>query len=132
MIRHYVITYLIIYNDQASSITRSTITPRVVYAPPSRPIDLRFISFRHPGYPDRCNTLFTFSASDDDRMHHETARLACAVIAGNRWDGALYQDMDGQQRYTGGPNEILRASNYYFHLPGASKQLNNNGLKKTT
>lgn len=99
---------------------------RSPYPPPSHPdpivlsLDLRLIKFRHPSYPDHSNTLFAFTANDDDGVHHETARLACAVVAGNRWDGFFCEDMDGQRRSIGGPDEILRALNYYFHLPGAS------------
>jgi hypothetical protein len=67
--------------------------------------------------------LFTFAASDDDGIHHETARLACAIIAGNRWDGFLYEDRDGHQPSIDGLDEILRASTYYFHLPGAADRM---------
>jgi hypothetical protein len=63
--------------------------------------------------------LFTFTASDDDGIHHETARLACAIIAGNRWDGFLCKDRDGHQPSKDGLDQILRASTYYFHLPDA-------------
>lgn len=40
--------------------------------------------------------------------------------------------MDGQRRYTGGPDEILRASNNYFHLPGASNDIYHKDRSKTT
>jgi hypothetical protein len=102
---------------------------RSPYPPPSHPdptalpISFRFIQFRHPGYSDDRNVLFTFAASDDDGIHHETARLACAIIAGNRWDGFLYEDRDGHQPSIDGLDEILRASTYYFHLPGAADRM---------
>jgi hypothetical protein len=67
--------------------------------------------------------LFTFTASDDDGIHHETARLACAIVAGNRWDGFLCKDKAGDQPSTDRLDEILRASTYYFHLPGVADRM---------
>ena len=78
------------------------------------------IWFRHPGYADSSNALFSFAASDDDGVHHETARLACAIVAGNKWDGFLCQDKEGQRRLVTKPDECLRERNYYFHLPNSS------------
>lgn len=94
------------------------------------------IKLRHPGYPDNKNVLLVFPALDpiitdgDDNgdntngtkvsfgLHHETARLACAVAANNRWDGFLSTDKATdatplQLR----PDEILAAGSYYFHVP---------------
>ncbi|MCJ1423921.1 hypothetical protein MMC29_001806 [Sticta canariensis] len=96
---------------------------RSPYPPPSHsdpivlPLELGLIKFRHPGYPDHSNILFAFIKSDDDGIHHETARLACAVVAGNRWDGFLCEDIDGQRRSVGGPDEILRGLKKYAITP---------------
>jgi hypothetical protein len=110
---------------QTASMMNSKLKFRSPYPSPSHPdptalpISFRFVWFRHPGYPDDSNVLFTFTASDDDGIHHETARLACAIIAGNKWDGFLCEDRDGHQPSIDGLDEILRASTYYFHLPDA-------------
>ena len=74
------------------------------------------IRFRHPGYPDNQNILFTLPAQDDPKggMHHATALTACAIIAGNAFDGYFTQTSDGDPIQTphGG---VLKAPSYYFH-----------------
>lgn len=94
------------------------------------------VKLRHPGYPDNKNTLLVFSAldpiiPDDDNdadetnntkiafgVHHETARLACAVAANNRWDGffSSSKTTDAAPLQLG-PDEILATGSYYFHVP---------------
>jgi hypothetical protein len=109
---------------------------RSPYPPPSHPealslpAELRLIWLRHPGYPDDSNMLFSFPSSDEDGIHHETARLACAIVAGNRWDGFLCEDKEGHLRVAAGPNESLRGPSYYFHLPGVLNGTWQNNLDK--
>ena len=61
------------------------------------------MQFRHPGYPDHNDILLVFPALDPTALpstttphsfglHPETARLACAIAANNRWDGLLSED----------------------------------------
>ncbi|EOD47903.1 hypothetical protein UCRNP2_5350 [Neofusicoccum parvum UCRNP2] len=81
---------------------------------------IRRIVFRHPGYSDEASVLLSLQAPDDPAggLHHETARLACAIVAGNRWDGFLSESRDPTVTPTSiQPDGILRAPEYYFHLP---------------
>ncbi|KAF2735544.1 hypothetical protein EJ04DRAFT_599953, partial [Polyplosphaeria fusca] len=48
-------------------------------------------------------------------IHHETARIACAILANNRWDGFLSETRAGPP-VKEGPDGILRGQNYYFLL----------------
>jgi len=99
------------------------------------------IKLRHPGYPDTKNILLVFPALDpiiandgDDvdadntnnsnntkamfGLHCETARLACAIAANNRWDGFLStKKATDATRLPLLPDEILPAGSYYFHVP---------------
>ncbi|KAG9511535.1 hypothetical protein KCU85_g10076, partial [Aureobasidium melanogenum] len=47
------------------------------------------VTFRHPGYRDEHNIIMVLPALDDAQggIHHETALTACAIVAGNRWNG---------------------------------------------
>jgi hypothetical protein len=61
-------------------------------------------------------------ALDDARggIHHETALIACAVVAGNRWNGFLSEDRTGSGVLT--PRDgVLRGKEYYFRLPDDAK-----------
>ncbi|TKA79577.1 hypothetical protein B0A49_08189 [Cryomyces minteri] len=80
------------------------------------------IEFRHPGYPDEHtkNVILTLKAFDDTHaaLHHATARIACAIVACNRWDGYLARTRDG------GPidlkeDDLLTDPVYFFKIPDA-------------
>jgi hypothetical protein len=89
----------------------------------------RDVLFRHPGYPDTQNILFSLSALDgpgDGGVHHDTARVACALLADARWDGFLSLTRDGPPAVAG-PDDILTGSSYYFRLLDPD----GNGKKKT-
>lgn len=79
------------------------------------------IIFRHPAYPDEYqqNILLHLDAFDGEGvgLHHGTALLACGLIACNSWNGYLSESRDGP-RIDLGSDELLTASNYWFHLPG--------------
>jgi hypothetical protein len=80
------------------------------------------VTFRHPGYPDEHNIIMVLPALDDAQggLHHETALIACAVVAGNRWDGFLSEQRTGSGVLT--PRDgVLRGKEYYFRLPGDAK-----------
>jgi hypothetical protein len=80
------------------------------------------VIFRHPGYPDEHNIIMVLPALDDAQggLHPETALIACAVVAGNRWDGFLSEQRTGSGVLT--PQDgVLRGKEYYFRLPGDAK-----------
>jgi len=83
--------------------------------------DLR-IEFKHPAYPEDQNVFLTLTAPDGaleqkgGGLHHETARIACGIISGNRWDGYLARTPIGPP-ITVEPDGLLRESEYYFLLP---------------
>jgi hypothetical protein len=80
------------------------------------------VTFRHPGHPDEHNIIVVLPALDDAQggIHHETALIACAVVAGNRWNGFLSGDRTGSGVLT--PRDgVLRGKEYYFRLPDDAK-----------
>ena len=104
---------------------------RPKYPSPSHPLSeltppaqASTIHIRHPGYPDRINTLLNVRRNDDGGAHHETVRLSCAVIACNAWDGYLSEDRQGAIPAvdTPDPDIMLRKDSYYFqtHHPPSS------------
>ena len=75
---------------------------------PDIPLQIsRPIRFRHPGYsePNLLLMLFGFDSAQGS-LHHETARLACALVANNRWDGYLSETPSGPP-ITVPPNGLL-------------------------
>jgi len=76
------------------------------------------VILRHPGYDDANNILILFQAPDhaDGGLHHETARIACAIIADNRWDGYITTLRDGPMVDVP-ENGLLPCGNYYFQVP---------------
>lgn len=80
------------------------------------------VTFRHPGYPDEHNIIMVLPALDDVQggVHHETALIACAVVAGNRWDGFLREQGTGSRVAT--PRDaILKGKDYFFCLSDTPK-----------
>ncbi|KAM3512716.1 hypothetical protein MY11210_003669 [Beauveria gryllotalpidicola] len=94
------------------------------------------VTLRHPGYPDQHNILLILPAFDlhkkkdsdndgsdndgriDFGLHHETARVACAIVANCRWDGFLSEDKaSGARPVMIGPDDLLLGRSYYFHIP---------------
>lgn len=49
-------------------------------------------------------------------LHHETARLACAIVAGNRWDGYL-ATAPTAEAIDVPPHGLLTEEDYYFIVP---------------
>lgn len=77
------------------------------------------VTILHPAYKSPGNVLFVFNATDHPTgaIHHETARIACCIIAGNRWDGYFTKEIDG--RGVGLElNGLLSKGEYYFYVPG--------------
>ena len=84
------------------------------------------ITFKHPGYRDSnipnnpgFNDLLTLFACDhpEGGLHYGTAFLACAIIAGNAWNGYFQESRDGT-RVTANWDHLLRGKVYYFYVPG--------------
>lgn len=75
------------------------------------------VHFRHPGYPDTNNILLVLPALDSSGggIHHETARIACAIIANCTWEGFLTETRRGQRIATEA-NSLLTLKNYYFWI----------------
>lgn len=85
------------------------------------------ISFRHPGYDDPEDILFTFPRLDrpqqDPRaapagVHHGTALLACQIVANNAFDGYLTTDRAGTCRVTVSRDGVLLDDDYWFTVGG--------------
>ncbi|TIA35300.1 hypothetical protein D6C78_06241 [Aureobasidium pullulans] len=78
------------------------------------------ILFKHPAYQDQLgdNDLFSLWAWDSPSggLCHETALLACAIIACNATDGFLSKDRTGLERLDLKDNPILSPAAYYFHV----------------
>jgi hypothetical protein len=108
-----------------SQINTSSSTVREAYSKPSHPdsgntlpSNARRISFRHPGYDYPDNVLLNIPALDvGGGIHHGTAKIACGIIATNRWDGYFTTDQAGQRRVESSPEAILSGAEYYFQLP---------------
>ena len=55
-------------------------------------------------------------AFDSGGVHHETARIACAILADCKWDGYFSLTRDGVRLEDAGADTILTAPQYYFFL----------------
>ena len=60
--------------------------------------------------------------SQEGGLHHGTARIACAIIAGNRWDGYLSLQPNGP-RVPETDEDVLLSDKYYFLVPGRLSEL---------
>lgn len=77
------------------------------------------VIIRHPGYANEGDTLLTLPAFDrrSGGLHYGTARVACGIIAGNRWDGYFAKDTEGEDTDLGHTSDgILPVGVYYFHF----------------
>ena len=99
----------------------STMAPAPLARPPmgdpvpNSPAKSLNIIFRYPGYDDGSNLLLILRALDSGGIHYETARLACAIPADNRWDGWFTEEQGGDKLDV--PDDgILRKENYYFRV----------------
>jgi hypothetical protein len=79
------------------------------------------IDFCHPAYNFPHDTLLTLNAFDHPHggIHHNTALVACAIVANNKWDGYFTETRDGP-RINIGRDGILMGRKYYFHVPPPS------------
>jgi hypothetical protein len=99
---------------------------------PTNPLILepspRLIQFLHPGYPPINSLLLALPALDGDGIHHLTAFYACAIVAGNCWDGYFSLDQEGNVRVQADPQSSLTAGKYYFQVPSADGTSSTAGL----
>lgn len=86
---------------------------------PHNPPVSRPVRFRHPGYSSH-NIIFTLFGHDslEGGLYCEFARLACAIVAGNRWDGYFSTSATGLPTED---SELLLGSDYYFIVPPPSQ-----------
>jgi hypothetical protein len=58
------------------------------------------INFRHPRYDDNSNLLLVLPDFDGPNggIDHETARIACGILANNNWAGFFAEDKKGKQK----------------------------------
>ena len=97
----------------------------------------KWVTIRHPGYPDGSNMLLNLAATDPaidhDPEHNnfggalsaEFALLACGIVVGNRWDGYLSTNKAGD-------NEVDMLSSmqrdYYYHVKSTDNAGNEDRL----
>lgn len=76
------------------------------------------VRIRHLGYDDNCNVILTLYGLDhpDGGVHYETARTACGILAGNRWDGVLTSSATYRKEDIS-PGPYFIGTDAYFHLP---------------
>lgn len=97
-----------------------TLRPPVSAFPTSRRLPI--VLLRHPGYPDSENILLDLPALDGNGIHHETARIACCILANCRWDGFLSKSRQGPPvPVPEGPQDVLLAGDYYFYVPSDAR-----------
>lgn len=82
------------------------------------------VFFLHPGYPDSKNVLLSLPALDSGGIHHETARIACAILADCNWNGFFSLTRDGP-RLPAGSDDILTQNRYYFRIEGGMSNIIN-------
>ena len=86
------------------------------------------IRFRHPGYEDQFDQslLFEIYAFDDNNgapgLHYQTALTACAIVAGNAWNGHFTTRQGGQEFPYPAGQMLSSPQDYYFHVPGTHRE----------
>lgn len=78
------------------------------------------IRFRHPGYShlsEEEDVLLYLPCTDPKGgLRHRTAKIACAIVANNAWEGYLSDKCDGGA-LTIGEDDLLTNKDYWFHVP---------------
>ncbi|KAF4490457.1 HNH endonuclease domain containing protein, partial [Fusarium agapanthi] len=78
------------------------------------------VFFYHPGYQDGHDLLLSLPALDAGGIHHETARIACAILAACRFDGYFSTSKNGP-KIPDRPDDILQNKKYYFCIEDGIK-----------
>lgn len=102
----------------------------VLKGPVARPVSNDYPKFtssqrlvvRHPGYTDDdTNELLALVATDGGLeapgVQYGLVHTACAIFAGNRFDGWLSKTRDATIRGAITPQDLLPVDTYYFHVP---------------
>jgi hypothetical protein len=55
-------------------------------------------------------------------LHHGTVFVACAIVAGNVWNGDFIHERDGGDLQLG-HDDILSERSYYFHVPSPAAEV---------
>jgi hypothetical protein len=78
------------------------------------------ICFRHPAYQDAHNIFMILPGLDHPTggVHHQTALIACAILANNRFDGWFTEDRNGAVLVNTPLDGILQKQDYYFQVSG--------------
>jgi hypothetical protein len=142
LVNHISSTSAAFAKDVATSYTLNDTTTMPYARPPATPPPLPKlprrpqILFRHPGYDDSINVLFKLYAIDTDTdgghdngeeasqrpgtpgLYAQFALDACAIIAGNRFNGWLStsRNPDDARNNRVDANSTLVARSYYYHL----------------
>ena len=80
------------------------------------------VYLKHPAYEENENLLLLLNAPDGPTggIHHDTARTACGIIAGNRWDG-YFAEKPGGEPILASAEALLPPGAYYFHVPNPER-----------
>ncbi|KAL9594886.1 MAG: hypothetical protein Q9219_006778 [cf. Caloplaca sp. 3 TL-2023] len=75
------------------------------------------VQIRHPGLPSTRNIIFHFNAYDHPQggIHHQFAFTACAIVAGNQWDGYLSSTARGEPVGSFEDTPVLTEKDYFYH-----------------
>ena len=57
-------------------------------------------------------------------LQHDLVHTACAVFAGNRFEGWLSATRDASKRHAVAPQGLLPVGDYYFHVPPEDSAVN--------
>jgi hypothetical protein len=90
--------------------------------------------FKHPGYLEPNNCFLSLPQTDSRKcktsgevifgVHHHTARVACGILAGNRFRTSyLALDRNAVSGVEVGAEDLLTQGEYYFIIPGDRKFL---------
>ncbi|KAN0069069.1 hypothetical protein V8E54_012698 [Elaphomyces granulatus] len=71
--------------------------------------------------PEMCCSPSSHFDHPNGGLHYGTAILACALIAGNAWNGFFTETVNGPMIMMGN-DQLLREENYYFHVPSSGKE----------
>lgn len=94
------------------------------FAPPlADTTPIRYITIRHPAYPDTEQPLLQLAAIDGghDRrgLDHNFALVACGIVTGNNWQTGCLATKNGDQEFLAidcEANDILLECTYYYLL----------------
>jgi hypothetical protein len=84
-------------------------------------ISSRRLVVKHPGYDDDSNELLALVATDGSAnnpgVQYGLVHTACAIFAGNRFDGWLSLERKSTVEDAIAPEDLLSVGIYYFHVP---------------